>query len=1234
MVVFYFLIACFNLGMVIGFSNSQGPPIPSEIIIDEINTCMLASEMTFIQRGPTFEESGGIRFDSKRMMTLTPPTWGPEWMWVRINKNLPSMKSGMTYTINYKLSTERPGGSTPSHTTAKLWLWKSTSEWYVRDYMWPINYSEEHPSEFHFNGPVDIEVTPTSISNEYQGTVTFTMDETQPKVSQTIWLALNISEGAGEHNDIYKVSDVCVRMHSETRQVPPSVSNFNEKFILAERERPSSEVLTTQSGCPWEEMGTVSWEAAIGSSNLGDITLPENTKVLLGSSSLANGGVGVIDRITIPPSSELIFKDETISMNVKAIVVKGKLRIGSPTCRVEGPIRITLHGTKGEADSLEGYGSKGIVAYSAGAVLDVFGRRFDPTWTRLARTARGGDERVYLQDMPLNWQVGQEVLLTTTVWDDTDIDFLNNNEVMTIKSVNPQSGVVQFTNHLEHTHYGGPEYQGEVALLSRTVEINGTPDADGFGGHVLITTGARARVAGASLRYVGQTNQLGRYPLHFHLLGSSPESYFTDNVVRDTYFRCYVVHGTHEAVVSENIAFNATGNCFYIEDGVEENNTISHNLAAYVHPIGTPAAGGAQGGAQFLQDVQAGGLRSGERVQPADATASGYYFSNTYNTIIGNVASGGWAGFSFPSLPRAIGNHRDDAFAPNSRPTLIFYGNTAHSSGSYWQTGGCIYFGGQLGYDDDNDQLLKYSSGRVSRSTRLHSDPDVADWQSTPLWQQLNNTRVHLCNRGILHWGARVEVDTIESHDVRRTATLFGEAWINNGLINGVSGNKESDWENTQHDGFQFYDVSVKSVVTNIEFRNFHKMRCYSGGFPGHAKVWQPDSHCGIDATVEGAYIHGLNNYIFSGFYHSDVYKPQQISATRNIKYTNVDPKQIIGFKIAESGASRQFNFIDHDGSATLSGWPTIVGSNLKWWQICDDCSFHADWQVWTCPKVGDREVAHITIMTPSIEVADGGMKDGFQCHDEPRNSADWSGCNVGYAAHWGRQGEDKRWLPITQNAGLSGPTGVGGWYMFLNGGSAKKLEIRTDQVPGTVLRFATPYPAGTSFTVWGINQFRTSWRVDYSQVDSITEMDESPEDSYFFDGTNFYIHIRIPDRLDQTKGAEEGHKYERGGAYVYDVVYSWIIHIEADCPTNAVGFCTEKGAEIIPSWQHVCPSVLPPPTAVPGSTLSPLNELTPTPRPELITPPPDYEQTPYDSSSSITVSVVFVFVLALLCII
>jgi len=57
-----------------------------------------------------------------------------------------------------------------------------------------------------------------------------------------------------------------------------------------------------------------------------------------------------------------------------------------------------------------------------------------------------------------------------------------------------------------------------------------------------------------------------------------------------------VAHATSNLQLTNNVAFHVAGHAFYLEDGVEEACWLQRNLAAYVHVIGTPAAGWGQEG--------------------------------------------------------------------------------------------------------------------------------------------------------------------------------------------------------------------------------------------------------------------------------------------------------------------------------------------------------------------------------------------------------------------------------------------------------------------------------------------------------------------------------------------------------------------------------------------------------------------------------------------------------------
>ncbi len=104
----------------------------------------------------------------------------------------------------------------------------------------------------------------------------------------------------------------------------------------------------------------------------------------------------------------------------------------------------------------------------------------------------------------------------------------------------------------------------------------------------------------------------------------------------------------------------------------------------------------------------------------------------------------------------------------------------------------------------------------------------------------------------------------------------------------------------------------------------------------------------------------------------SDEYKPAYISAAAAIAYVNVDGRALVNNPPADTGASRYFNFLDADGSATLRwggddvswrhayhtygcrkvaakqspppptprGKPTLVASWPSWWNLGPDCAW------------------------------------------------------------------------------------------------------------------------------------------------------------------------------------------------------------------------------------------------------------------------------------------------------
>ncbi|GAM19806.1 hypothetical protein SAMD00019534_029810 [Acytostelium subglobosum LB1] len=861
--------------------------------------------------------------------------------------------------------------------------------------------------------------------------------------------------------------------------------------------------------CPHLQTGLLHWHnpltwGGVVPSPSSVITLPANSKVLISSCSLVPGAV--YKKIVVPATSQLIFSDSTYSMTIQDIDVRGQLIMGSSTCRMNGNIEIVFSGQYTTNDTIAPkMGSKGI-AVAKGGYISVQGKQYYKTWSRLAAHAYAYESIIYLQDT-VNWEPGQKVFITTSKYKD---ELNNQNEVRVIRSVS--GNIVEFTEPLKFFHYGGQEYQAEVGLLSRRIVFRGANDSDAnqFGGHVL--TMSNGQFAGIELIKMGQTNLRGRYPLHFHLAGVVNNSYISDCSTHDTFYRCYTIHGTNNLLLTQNVAFNAIGHCYYIEDGVEENNTISFNLAASVHTIGRPANGAAENG-QSGETIQ----QSPTLTQPADAAAGCFYITNAYNRIVGNAASGGWASYSFPNLATPVGAFRNSTnIKPEARTTLEFDGNSAHSAGYFFEAfGACVYCGGRLYYDSDSTDQLTYISGRQARETR--------DANGNMVWMRWTNLRVSQCRGGLGHWGNQIEVDGYESQDNEISGSLFGYAWMNNAIVNAFSNNpvdlrRSVYYETLKRQGFQFYDTITHTILSNINFRNFQH-----------------------DATAENP---ERDNAVFVSMTYSDRFKPQQISATRNITFTNVQLSQRLGLNIIETSASRYFNLIDWDGSVVGQSTPQILGSYLTtWWNYDAACQVSSVFRVYYCPK-GSAVIGDIVFMSPGLTYND---EDNYVI----LGNSTLFGPNLppgGQTAF------------ITNNPGITGILNLG-WYLnFDNLVSAKSFVIDIRQIPyGTYILLALPYPAGTTFSGRAARDWGTQYNTTLVQASSQAAVLAGNGYLYYFDGGNLFIKLTNP--LNTGAPIES---FARGGVSIHDLCWEYSYYVTATCPTAD---CKRTVPGVLPTW-------------------------------------------------------------------
>ncbi|GAQ83731.1 hypothetical protein KFL_001590190 [Klebsormidium nitens] len=441
---------------------------------------------------------------------------------------------------------------------------------------------------------------------------------------------------------------------------------------------------STETFVRWSDIST--WPngvvPGVDPSKPANVVIPCGQSILLDRPSLNLGLLNV--------SGHLKFLDDPslplISINATAIVVFGQLTIGTPAQQFSNKVNITLfsNGTQEQYvsypafnGSLQSVGEK-VFAVVGGQVNlhGMPGGSQTPTWVHLSATARKNATSIQVDTDVSKWPIGGRVAIASTDYD------MEQAETVTIANITSGPGgayTLTFTPPLRYMHWGDDMESGapgrllfqkaEVALLTRNIYIQGQRESGRplVGGHFIVYATATPQfIEGVELAYMGQQGQLGRYPIHFHICRSHANSYVRKITVRNTLQRCVVVHGTDDLLIEENVAFNSTGHCYMTEDGVEVNNTFSHNLAAAGYPAKVLIP------PQFTDPPN------------TDNTPGLFWMANANNTLVNNAAGGSSGSGFWYQLERrvrgiSVGLPGASDVSPRYIPIKLFENNTAHS---------------------------------------------------------------------------------------------------------------------------------------------------------------------------------------------------------------------------------------------------------------------------------------------------------------------------------------------------------------------------------------------------------------------------------------------------------------------------------------------------------------------------------------------------------------------------
>ena len=456
------------------------------------------------------------------------------------------------------------------------------------------------------------------------------------------------------------------------------------------------------------EATTLSWPAFIAAQGPcaahAPVTIPCGTKVLVDGADLIDAGAdadadaaaAVIDIKGLYVEGELEFVDSGVDVELRTefIFNCGALTAGDKDANYERTnLDIVITGFTEVEYKGSKFGRAGFVTYGGETSLASASCGKD-TWTRLAARAPAGATELTLQldDLELDtaWRAGDRLMVVSTGGAGSAGP---QTEVVTVVEVGGEDGrSVTIAEPLKYGHDGceedGPDgvvpgisctVAGEVAPLTRNIHVRGEAACKDtqLCGHTLFAHTNHGTVCGVEFSNLGQRTTKGRYPLHLHMAGDAPELVVRGNSIHHTHNRGMVIHAMRRVHFYDNTIYDTLGHNFLFEDGMEERNTIEHNLGVL--------AKGVRWGCKSSHDMS---FQCGSR---SDDAANAFWINNMNNEFRDNV--GVTMGMAFRFEMRHVMGDTRLFFKPEAMKVGHngkikhsvrmgkFAGNVAHSSG-------------------------------------------------------------------------------------------------------------------------------------------------------------------------------------------------------------------------------------------------------------------------------------------------------------------------------------------------------------------------------------------------------------------------------------------------------------------------------------------------------------------------------------------------------------------------
>jgi hypothetical protein len=223
------------------------------------------------------------------------------------------------------------------------------------------------------------------------------------------------------------------------------------------------------------------------------------------------------------------------------------------------------------------------------ARMEIHGSPMNRTWVKLGADVKASANSVELAEGVDGWREGDEVIVTASECSGGFGSFREGaqrgnkpqTEHRTITKID--GNTLTLDKPLANKHSGSGEFRSEVANLSRNVIIE-SADPDGVRGHTVYHRFSRGGISYARFAHLGKEGVLGRYAIHYHLVGDTMRGSSVQGVaIVDSHNRWITIHGTQYLVVRDCVGYKSAGHGFFMEDGSEVYNLLDRNLGVQAY---------------------------------------------------------------------------------------------------------------------------------------------------------------------------------------------------------------------------------------------------------------------------------------------------------------------------------------------------------------------------------------------------------------------------------------------------------------------------------------------------------------------------------------------------------------------------------------------------------------------------------------------------------------------------